>query len=145
METLQPHQYANLLTPHESLRKSSQVPGENHFSINSDWICYFSGYLATAGHSLFSPFLIKLTHTWFKGKAKGGGDLKKIKPQLLLQTMFCGLLHWPPSLKFDYVAKLQITSFKRSKKQSIYGNPGRENAEPWGPPVLFSATNKRSL
>lgn len=71
-ETLQPHQYANLLTPNESLSKSSQVPGENSFNINSDWVCYFSGYLATAGHNLFSPFLIKLSHTWFKGKAKRG-------------------------------------------------------------------------
>ena len=56
METLQPHHYANLLTPHKSLSKRSQVPGENRPGNNSDWVCYFSGYLATAGHSLFSLF-----------------------------------------------------------------------------------------
>lgn len=49
----QPHHYANLLTLHKPLSKSSQVPREIG-PIASALGFVFSGCLATTGHSLFS-------------------------------------------------------------------------------------------
>lgn len=85
IETLQPYHYANLFTAHNSLSKSSQVPRENCSNINYTGF-FFPGYLATAGHSLFSLVLVKPSNMCFKEDQSGFLILRK--ERFLLQAIF---------------------------------------------------------